>query len=605
VLLTHRTRSLRTYLVWGLGSLGFAFLLVSLELRFFVHPHLVEEVDAQGRSLVRYRAQQELLVAVLEQEVDLRSYLGSGNQGFLEAFGRGGRLADEPLRALRGNLPENARPGDLAQMDRLEFLVRRWQEEAIPHIRLRLKGPLADLPGALAQENRAFGEVKKASAELTRMLDARDEERYQSIETTLAYARWLGYATEAGLFVTALFFARWLLLRVSVPLANLAEQARAGDGYPEPTGNQSVKEVEILGRALYELDVRNRERESLLRQEHDEALATRAFEELIQHVSREEDLLAALDQALHRQVRSSAQRILLHDEGGEGLRAVLPTLSPEEAAHNPILQDAGRCRAIRQTTPVCLESKAPTACLCPLGVPGSGAYLCLPMVASGRTLGLVNLQARHPDHWTPERRRIAASLVAATASALQTLRALELAQERSIRDGLTGAYNRRFLDEVLPKTIDQSVRNGLPLSVLMLDIDHFKAFNDTFGHDGGDQVLRLFAQCLQGHVRSGDVVARYGGEEFAILLPQAGAEFARVLAERLRATIHALPLPEPPFPAGRHITASIGLACFPEHTRSREALLPLADQALYEAKGLGRNRTVSAGDLGKGLPLPN
>jgi len=605
VLLTHRTRSLRTYLIWGLGSLGLAFVLVSLELRFFVHPHLVEEVNAQGRSLVRYRAQQELLVVLLEQEGDLRSYLGSGNAGFLEAFGRGGRLADEPLRALRGNLPENARPGDHAQMDRLEFLVRHWQEEAVPYIRQRLQGPLGDLPGALTRENQAFAEVKAASAELTRVLDARDEERFQNIEDTLAFARWLGYATEAGLFITALFFARWMLLRVSVPLANLAEQARAGDGYEEPTGNQSVKEVEILGRALYELDVRNRERESLLRQEHDEALATRAFEELIQHVAREEDLLAALDQALYRQVRSSAQRILLHAEGGDGLDAVLPTLSPEEAARNPVLADAGRCRAIRQTTPVCLDSKAPTACLCPLGVPDSGAYLCLPMVASGRTLGLVNLQARNPDHWTPERRRIAASLVTASASALQTLRALELAQERSIRDGLTGTFNRRFLDEVLPKTFDQSVRNGLPLSVLMLDIDHFKAFNDTYGHDGGDQVLRIFAQCLQGNVRSGDVVARYGGEEFAILLPQAGAAFAQMLAERLRASIQALALPEATFPPDCHITTSIGLACFPDHTRSREALLPLADQALYEAKGLGRNRTVSAGDLGKGLPLQN
>ncbi|NTV74608.1 MAG: hypothetical protein HGA66_10420, partial [Holophaga sp.] len=225
MLFTGRTRSLRTYLIWGLGSLALAFLLVSLELRNFVHPQLVEEVNAQGRSLVRYRAQQELLVVLLEQESDLRSFLASGDQAYLEAFAKGGRNAEEPLRALRDNLPENAGAADRDQMKRLAFLVSQWQDEAaIPLIRQRLQGPLKDLKGALTRENRAFGGVKAASAQLTRLLDARDEERFQAIETTLAYARWLGYSIEAGLFITALLFARWLLLRVSVPLADLAEQ---------------------------------------------------------------------------------------------------------------------------------------------------------------------------------------------------------------------------------------------------------------------------------------------------------------------------------------------------------------------------------------------
>jgi len=602
LLFARRTRSLRTYLFLGLGSLGLAFLLVSLELRNFVHPQLVEEVNAQGRSLVRYRAQQELLVVLLEQEADLRSFLGTGDQGYLEAYATGGRNAEEPLRALRGNLPENAGPADWGQMDRLAFLITQWQDKAaVPLIRQRLQGPLKDLKGALTQENRAFGAVKAASAQLTRLLDARDEERFQAIEGTLAYARWLGYSTETGLFITALFFARWLLLRVSVPLADLAEQAKAGDGYTEPGENQPVKEVEILGRALFELDVRNRERESLLRREHDEALATRAFEELVQHLTREDDLLAALDQALARQVQSSAQRILLHPDEGQGLVPVLPAMSAEEAARHPVLADADHCRAFRQTATVSLASDAATACVCPLGVPPGGAYACLPMVASGRILGLVNLQARNAGHWTPERLRIATALVGAATSALQGIRALELARERALRDGLTGVFNRRFLDEFLPKTFDQCQRNGLPFSLLMMDIDHFKAFNDAFGHEGGDQVLRLFAQCLQAHVRSGDVVARYGGEEFAILLPHAGAAFALALADRLRSIVQGLALPEGAFPPDRHITMSVGLASYPEHTRSQESLITLADQALYQAKGQGRNRTVSAGALGTEL----
>lgn len=601
--LQYRTRSLRTYLYLGLGSLGVAFLLVSMALRNFVHPLLVEEVEAQGRSLVRYRAQQDLMVMLLEEEVALRSFMGSGDPAFLEAFASLGRAEEEPLRALRENLPENAGVMGRERIDHMQFLIVSWHDKvAIPLIRERFKGPLKDLKTALAPENRSFGEVKTASTLLTRALDAKDEERFQAMETTLAYARWLGYSLEMGLFLTAILFSRWLLRRVADPLAELTEQARAGDGYADPGQNQVVKEVDILGRALFELDVRSRERENLLRREHDEALATRAFEELAQRLSREEDLLEALDQALARQLRTSGQHILLHAQAGDGLVSAVPAMAAEEAARYPLMADSDRCRAIHQTAAVCLPADASTACICPLGVPSLGAYLCLPMVASGRILGLVNLQARNAGHWTPERQRLAGALVAAATSALQAIRALDLAQERAIRDGLTGVFNRRFLDEILPKTFDQVLRNGLPLSLLMLDIDHFKAFNDEFGHEGGDKVLRLFAQALQAHVRSGDVVARYGGEEFAILLPHAGAEFALALAERLRQTIHSIDLPEAHFPRGRHITTSIGLASFPEHTRSQESLLSLADQALYEAKGLGRNRTVSAGSLGLGLP---
>jgi diguanylate cyclase (GGDEF)-like protein len=256
------------------------------------------------------------------------------------------------------------------------------------------------------------------------------------------------------------------------------------------------------------------------------------------------------------------------------------------------------CRAIQKSASVLLRAMAPTACLCPLGVPPKGEYLCIPLMASGRILGLVNLQVLSPGRSLEGRRTLAEACISVTAAALQALWALNLAKEQAIRDGLTGAYNRRFLDEVVGKVMDQAQRRRQPFSALMFDIDHFKNFNDTFGHEAGDRVLRLFARTLIGQVRAGDLVARYGGEEFTALLPHTTHPEALALAERLRAKVEALVLPEPEFPKGCRITASIGVATFPDHGEDAETLMGAADKALYGAKGRGRNRVVGAGDTG-------
>ncbi|HYE15260.1 MAG TPA: GGDEF domain-containing protein, partial [Pyrinomonadaceae bacterium] len=129
-------------------------------------------------------------------------------------------------------------------------------------------------------------------------------------------------------------------------------------------------------------------------------------------------------------------------------------------------------------------------------------------------------------------------------------------------------------------------------SLIMLDIDHFKGVNDTYGHDAGDVALRLIAGALREEVRGVDTAARYGGEEFAVILPQAGPEGALVVAERLRARIESTQIP-----GVGHVTASLGVATFPIHASSRDLLVTTADRALYQAKHTGRNRVSSPRDL--------
>lgn len=162
--------------------------------------------------------------------------------------------------------------------------------------------------------------------------------------------------------------------------------------------------------------------------------------------------------------------------------------------------------------------------------------------------------------------------------------------ELSLKDPLTGLGNRRHFRAVQERTIDGVARSGIPALLLMLDIDHFKKVNDTHGHQAGDQVLQAVAKSIASCVRPMDTVARYGGEEFAVVLPNCHASFGATVAERIRATVEALPIPIAANLTIR-VTASVGGAYAPEWVRSTAALwTERADIQLYRAKTEGRNR---------------
>ena len=160
----------------------------------------------------------------------------------------------------------------------------------------------------------------------------------------------------------------------------------------------------------------------------------------------------------------------------------------------------------------------------------------------------------------------------------------------AVTDGLTKLYNHRFLHERLSLEVERSGRNGLPLSLLMIDVDHFKGFNDNFGHPAGDALLVGLAELMGEGRRANDFVARYGGEEFAIVLVDTGKETGLQLGERLRARVE-----EKDFKAlgkTHHITISVGVASFPADSGGAEGLIQAADDALYRAKNGGRNRVT-------------
>jgi diguanylate cyclase (GGDEF)-like protein len=177
--------------------------------------------------------------------------------------------------------------------------------------------------------------------------------------------------------------------------------------------------------------------------------------------------------------------------------------------------------------------------------------------------------------------------------ALANIRLRETLRYQVIHDPLTELFNRRYLEETLAREIFRVKRKGASLGVFMLDLDHFKRFNDTYGHEAGDNLLRALGQFLQVHIRQEDVACRYGGEEFVLILPEASREVLLKRAEEIRRSIPQLQI----FQRGQVLestTVSLGVAIFPEHGTSGEDLLRAADAALYRSKAAGRNRVVVA-----------
>jgi diguanylate cyclase (GGDEF)-like protein/PAS domain S-box-containing protein len=214
--------------------------------------------------------------------------------------------------------------------------------------------------------------------------------------------------------------------------------------------------------------------------------------------------------------------------------------------------------------------------------------LCVPMMAQGTALGILSLNSHEPGQLLADRQQLAVAVAEHLALALANIKLRETLKNQSIRDPLTGLFNRRYMEESLERELSRCQRKQEPLSIVMIDVDHFKRFNDTFGHEAGDAVLRKLGQFLQSHIRGSDMACRYGGEELTLILPEASLEVTQKRAEQIREGVKHLNVRHHGQPLGA-ITLSLGVASFPEHGLSGEAVIQAADAALYRAKKLGRD----------------
>jgi diguanylate cyclase (GGDEF)-like protein/PAS domain S-box-containing protein len=274
--------------------------------------------------------------------------------------------------------------------------------------------------------------------------------------------------------------------------------------------------------------------------------------------------------------------VLEHVAAWGGAPAPAPTLAQDE------------CWALRLGNPHFVPRKG--AVRCGHAHAKTGSYVCMPVQGQGQVLGLLHIALEIGARSMRPARDIEQRLHSMTdrvGPALANLRLRDALREMALRDGLTGLYNRRYLEDGLSRELHRAERSGKPVAVLMIDVDNFKRFNDKHGHDAGDIVLSALARAITKSIRPSDIACRYGGEEFAVVLAEADLASGQERAEQLRVAIRdasithlGQTLPGP--------TASFGVAVYPAHGGAPAELLRAADQALYRAKDEGRDRVCLA-----------
>lgn len=218
------------------------------------------------------------------------------------------------------------------------------------------------------------------------------------------------------------------------------------------------------------------------------------------------------------------------------------------------------------------------------------SLMVIPLIVDKKLIGTVAVGKKEPYAFGPKQLQILSSLGAQAAVAMANAMLYRKIEKLAITDGLTQVYNHRYFYRRIEEEAERARRYSTSFSLIMLDIDYFKKFNDKFGHRAGDTALTFVARAILSNLRNIDVVSRYGGEEFAILLPETAAESAKYVAERIRRAIHdnsfAVAEELPPV----HVTVSMGIATFPQDSADSTELIELADKALYYSKETGRNR---------------
>jgi len=215
------------------------------------------------------------------------------------------------------------------------------------------------------------------------------------------------------------------------------------------------------------------------------------------------------------------------------------------------------------------------------------------MTAQGETLGLFYLSTDHAHALSEPTQQLARTVAEQVGLAIANIHLRETLHHQSIRDPLTSLFNRRYLEEALNQEIARAQRKQLPIGIMMLDVDHFKRFNDTYGHEVGDYVLQSLSKFLKASIRASDIACRYGGEELTLVLPESSLEQTCAKAEEIRAAIANLAIAYNGQPLGT-LTISLGVSAFPQHGATGATLLQAADAALYRAKAAGRNQVFVA-----------
>ncbi|MEA9906179.1 diguanylate cyclase [Xanthomonas campestris pv. raphani] len=508
----------------------------------------------------------EIQARVLDAESAERGYLLTGNDAYLLDY----QTSVERLPILIGNLRRKIadNPSQVAHLDQLHHLVDTRLKQ-IQHV-LDVYADSGLEPARTSIRQTAFRTTSAIREQALTMVQREQELLALRAESSRQSALLLLILALAGIpFGLAVVGTVYGLLMRELRHRAQAERhaARANQELGESIGalQRSAADLNLLSRYTGLL-------QSCVSAEEALDVTSRTLAHLLPGIAGSVYLL-----------RASQDRAEVISHWGTPLVHSASHLLPEE------------CWALRRGQPHLIEDLARDAPCAHIDLPDASVAIttaCLPMSAQGTQLGFLFLSAPGPAPMP--RLEIAEAAAEQLSLALSNLRLRESLRRQSIRDALTGLYNRRYLEEALSHELARCARRDLPLSVLMLDVDHFKQFNDGQGHAGGDLLLAAVGELLLTRLRAEDVACRYGGEEFTVILPETDGEEAMRVAEQIRGHIAALAVSDGQRALPR-VTASIGVASFPADGELGSALIQKADAALYVAKRQGRNRVERHG----------
>jgi diguanylate cyclase (GGDEF)-like protein len=587
--------TVRLRLVLTLAAMSFTAIL-TMVLLFVATTSLLDELRySTGASLRASAAYGDLARSLAEQETGVSGFVLTGNTDFRDQYYNGAADEAQLYEWVDGTLGgDNAIDGAFRNVH--DAMVEWRIVYAIPTIGdLRLGRDEIARSFVRQQAGKAlFDKVRAGSAALNELMTAPDAELNDRLASLAATRLAMFAASVLAILVVLVIGVKLTRDWISRPLRTLVATARRveeGEDVRFLTGRRD--EIGDLGAALERM--RHRivagQQAAELAVEHSTVL--NAFTELTgfteTDVQVSEALLGAISELIH------PQGAVVHVTNRSNDRAVPEATSGRATAEVLPLRALDNCPGVRRgTLYVTPDVAQPLAVRCPVQRSEQGTVACLPLAALGETIGAVHLVWDEADAMPHDQRATLSRIAEHAALSIGNRRLVRALQGMANTDARTGLPNSRAFDEAVENILATREADA-PEAIVLLDLDHFKQFNDRYGHPGGDEALRAFAGILRSSIGDGDIAARYGGEEFAIHLRGLGRDGALDVAERIRSRVEAAILTLGPGITGR-ITASLGVAIAPADGSDRISLLRAADSALYVAKANGRNRVATTAD---------
>jgi diguanylate cyclase (GGDEF)-like protein len=484
-----------------------------------------------------------------------------------------------------------ADPGQEQEVVRIQRDFDQMQKQwALPAIAKVRAGKEFDNTGVLSDGQARIAALHSEVLKLRKGIEGESANEMMGAERVIRRMLVVGVGLAVLLGAILIFFTGVVTRLIVAPVLQLIQASdQLGRGDFAPALPPMVdNEFGVLSRSFSQMT-------TALRDEREEMAALNRFSEAVTQCTSEIEIY---DLVLHSLKERFVPRqiIIFKLHVVENFLEAAATLVPlpKEVGAWPVIEEPHNCKAVRTGHSfVVNDVKLEPPCPSKFVLPSEGGYYCGPLIAGGIIIGAVRIEAAK-DLWTPDRQRLLESYLSGAASALSNLSLLERMKEQANIDMLTGLYNRRFVEDYARKLFAIARRREQPVGLIMLDLDHFKSFNDVYGHEIGDRILRQFAKTVTASMRETNLAARYGGEEFVVILPDTSAKSCTLVAERIRKAVLTMVVPsntEKPLP---QLTVSIGVASFPEHGKTLEEVLQASDKALYESKRAGRNRVTAA-----------